>query len=428
MAIEGLSRQAIRREVGKNLMGGEFVVSATTTAGGDASSVVDNNLFGGADRYNGWWILPASGETNAGEIRRVDDMAVDTPATGDRDLTIRPVFGANVPSGMDYELWRPEYPPARINEYINQAINKIIGRFYVREESQALHADGRTQRFDLPTEFQMVDRVEYRESVTGAVIHQCDRTFDETTDADFTQANDSQDQKLGQSLKFTVAAAAGAGDFITDSIGSLDLSRYTHLEGWVKSTVALSAADYQIRLDNGVVQGNSTDLEILDVPAATAGVWTYFRMALANPQSDIAIVSIGIEMNVDKGAHVVWFDDLKAVDIHSANWVKLPKQTWRLDEEADDLILSDAGRWAAGYHLLKLSGGSHPAQLTADSGVSTVPESFIIAYATYLALMGGSRASDNDPDGRRTMARDWLAISEREAGKFSPLIDARKAA
>jgi hypothetical protein len=157
-------------------------------------------------------------------------------------------------------------------------------------------------------------------------------------------------------------------------------------------------------------------------------VWYYFRVALANPQSDSAITSIGIEMNVDVGAHVVWFDDIKAVNIHTANWVTLPKQTWWVDEEADDLVLSDAGRTAAGYHLLKISGGSHPAQLTTDAAVATVPESYLTAYATYLMLLGGSRASDEDVDGRRTLAQNWLTIAEREAGKFPMLQNARKVA
>ena len=423
--VEGLTRQAIRRLIGFALMGGDFVVSATTTAGGDTSSVIDRSLYGGADNYNNWWILPATGETNAGEIRRVDDTVIDSPTAGDRDLTIRPVFGATVPSGMDYELWRPEYPPARANDAINQAINSVMGRFYVREESLALHADGRTIRFDLPSEFAMVDRVEYRDQVQGLVLHQCDRSFDETTDADFTQTTDSQDRKLGSSLKLAVAAAAAAGDFVTDNIGSSDLSQYTHLEGWIKSSVALSAADYVIRLDNGVVQGDATDLEILSVPAATAGIWTYWRVALVNPQSDTAIVSIGIEMNVDKGAHTVWFDDIKVVDNNTGVWVKLPKQVWRIDRETDDLVLSAEGRAAAGYHLLKVSGGSNPAQLTADSGVATVPESYLVAKAVALMLRGGSRASEDDADGRRSLARDWDLEAMLERGKFPPLVDAR---
>lgn len=427
--VEGLTRLDIRQRILRRLAGSRAVISTTSTAGGDATSLVDNTLFGGADNFNGWWVfVPDStgSVTNGEEVSRVDDTQIDTPASGDRDLTLRPALTSSIGLGMPYELWPTDYDPTLANDYINEAITAAVGRYYKREESVALFADGSTLRFDIPSEFNMIDRIMYRSSVAQQIVHHFESTFDETTDANFTQALDSEDKKLGQSLKITVAAGASLGDFITDSISSLDLSKYDYLEGWIKSSVALDAADYVIHLDDGTVQADGSDLESLNVPAVSADTWTYFRILLANPESDTAIISVGIEMNVDKGAHTVWFDDLKVVINDSAVWSPLPRQTWSIDREANDLVLTDPGKYAAGYSLLKILGGSNPAQMTADTDTATVPESYLINYATGLMLMSGSDASDNDPHGRRSLGRDFLGIAEREAGKFPVLQGARE--
>jgi hypothetical protein len=418
MPIEGLTRQAVRQRVGYNLMGSDFIVSATTTAGGDTDSLIDNTLFGGTDRYVGSYIIVMSGETNAGEISRVSDMAIDTPATGDRDLTLRPALTSNIPSGMDYELWK--YAPGVVNEFINDAITSVHGDFYKEEESVALHGDGTTTRFDLPSEFDMVNKVERRASVYGETIHECDATFDETTDSDFTQTVDTEEHKTGNSLKLAVAVGAGAGDFITDSISSIDLSSYTHLEGWIKSSVALDANDYVIHLDSGVVQADGTDLESLNVPAVSVDTWTYFRITLAGPEDDTAIVSIGIEMNVDKGAHTVYLDRIQAVNNNSAVWVPVHKNLWRTDREAQDLILTAAARDRIGYALMKLTGGSNPAQMTTDATTATVPESYLIPKAT--ALMYWTM------EGMEARASFWEGMAAREKSKFPPLVNVRKIA
>jgi hypothetical protein len=420
MPVEGLTRKAIRQEVARNLMGSRFIVS-TATVEVDAASLVDNvRLWGSDDAHNYKWVRATSG-TNDGETRRVTDYTKGTEgtnSTGNHDATFATAFSNTIPSGMGYEMWEAEYHPEDADTAINRAINQVLGRFYKPEESIALHADGKQTRFDIPSEFNMISRLEYRSSYASTLVHNCDSTFDETTDASWTQALDSEDQKQGQALKITVADAASAGDVITDSIGSTDLSDYTHLEGWLKSSVALTAADYKIHLDSATVQGDGTDLESLDMPAATADVWTYFRVALVNPETDTAIISIGIEMDQDKGAHTVWFDDIRATHNNRSVWTRLPHHLWHIDQEADDIILTGSGKTTMGYALMKIVGGSHPAQMTADTDVATVPESYLIAQATYLMLTQGSRASGDDPEGRRSQAREWGGIAQLERGKF----------
>jgi hypothetical protein len=43
-------------------------------------------------------------------------------------------------------------------------------------------------------------------------------------------------------------------------------------------------------------------------------------------------------------------------------------------------------------------------------------------------LMSGSRATNDDPLGRRSLARGWFQVAEREKGKFPSLVNGRKAA
>jgi len=188
-----------------------------------------------------------------------------------------------------------------------------------------------------------------------------------------------------------VAAAGAAGDFVTDSITSVNLRDMTHLEGWIKSTIVLAAADWVVRLDNGVVQGNATDLEILSVPAAaTALLWTPFSVALATPHLDNAIVSVGLEMNVDGGAQVTWFDDLRATNQNTAVWTKLHRSGWSLDQEAGTLVLAEGARDQMGYALLKLKGGGAPVLLAADATVSELSAWWLICRATELAFQGAT--------------------------------------
>src|SRR3990167_8886952 len=388
MSVVGRTRQQLATSVGRNLAGQRFI-ALTATSTGTTTTFVDAALQGGNDSYNGWWIKFTGPTNNNGTIKRVSDH---TGSSG----TITWVGAITATATSDTaELWPPDFPPDSINEYINQAIIEATGRYYDPEESVALHSWYKQTRYDIPTEFAMLERVMYRSGEHYKLVHDCNRTFDETTDADFTQVMDDEDYRQANgSLRFAVVAAASAGDFVTDSITSVDLSGMTHLEFWVKSTVALTAADFVIRLDSGVVAGDATDLEILSVPAVSADVWTFCRVALASPRLDTAIVSIGIEYNVDIGAVTVWFDDFRAVNNDTGRWYEWPQRLWHIDSEARDLIIDHPG--SLGYHLLKLIGGDKPALPTSESAATEVPDDFIIASATLKGILAAPDAPINN--------------------------------
>jgi len=402
MVTQGRTRRQIRQAIGYNL-GGIYV--STTTSVVDDSSLIDTSLRGGDDSHNGKWVVASAntGSITAGSISRVNDYTQSS-----NDCTVAPAFSGSIPSGMEYELWDSAYEPQRIHALIDAAIMDATGRVYTDIENLDVFTDGRTSRYDIPADLDMINRIEYRNTVTSKRIHECNATFDERTDGDFTQSLDTQDRKQGsQSLKMVIAAGASAGDFVTDSITSTDLSRYDYVELWVKSTVATSAGNLKLLLDNSA--SCASPLETLSIPALSADTWTYCRVALANPETDTAIISIGFEYDSDLGACTVWIDDIKAVVNSSAVWERLPHNVWSVDRASRDLVLTSDGRSIAGYRLLKLSGGAKPGLLTAETTTSDVDDWYVIARATALAIQG---TPGQDPGENRRRATQWFAIAE----------------
>lgn len=384
--LQGLTLSQMEDQVARNLMGIQFV-SSTTTGLGSFTTLVDTGLSGGLDSRIGSWIIFTSGLNDGLEREASDHDGVLT-------VTFKPGLSNSVLIGTTYKMFDREgkYKSSLIRNAINDAVTYAAGRWYKPEESVALHADGVQSRFDIPSEFDGIRKVEYRRSHRDQEIHSCDTTFATVTDADFTQSVDGEDKKRGGgSLKLVIAGTVSDGDVVAAEITALDLSKYTHLEGWCKATTALAAADFVVQLREGA----GTTRETLSVPAVAADTWTFFRVALGNPELDTAIDRIYLEYNANSGGNTVWFDDIRAVDDNSGNWVLLNDGTWLIDHEARDLILKPSALAAVGYALLKITGGSIPTTMAAGTTTATVPEEFLIARATadLLFQTGDERAA-----------------------------------
>ena len=410
--VQGRTREQIRVSVGYNLQA-LYVSSTTSTV--DRTSVIDATLRGGDDAHNGKWVVQTSG-TNDEEIRQVSDYTQSST-----DMTVAPSFTNSVASGVTYELWDERFNPARINDFIDQAIIEVTGRVYDPETDASLHTDGNTTTYSIPSQFAMINKIEQRKTVTSTKIHDCESDFDEvTTPTGISTALDTQDRKQGnQSLKVTYVAGASAGAVITDSITSKDLSKYTHVEFWIKInlTAGTSSGNLKLLLDN--TADCVSPVETLAVPALTADTWKYCRVALANPESDTAIISVGLEYDSDLGACNVWLDDIKAVVDASGTWEKMHSHLWSIDKNNRKLVFSQDGRSAARYNLLRLTGGDQPAIMTADSSTCEIDEGYVIARATALALSASWGLPD--PGEARRMAQFWMALSEAAKARMPML-------
>ena len=423
MPVVGKSRKQLETAVGYNV--GAVVEGTTTTAGGDTSSVIDRSLRGslGSDGHNGKWLVFTSG-SSSGEIVRVTNTALDTPVIGDVDLTVAPVASATVASGVTYELWDADIPPARIRNFLNTAVMSVVKQYYDPVESVALHGDQSDYRFDIPSGIEILNKIEYRSSIVTTNIHTCEVVFDETTDVDFTQVVDTEDKKQGNSsLKVTVAATGAAGDKITDSFAALNLSKYDIVEFWAKCSIATTSGQLNLLLDD--TAACASPLETLVVPALVADTWTYVRVTISNPESDTALISVGLEYTSDIGACTIWIDHIRAVENSTAQWTRLPTHHWKIDKEARDLILTQEGRARVGYSLIKLVGGDIPTLLTADTTTNEVPDEYIIFKTTALALMAIGGGQGTDPDANRLRARDWETLAQDARRSFPLIINGR---
>lgn len=145
------------------------------------------------------------------------------------------------------------------------------------------------------------------------VIDDCEDAWDEDVPANFTVSLDTTDKIVGtSSVKVDIAADAAAGTILCEVVApGTALPKFTHLEFWIKSSVATAAGDLQILLDD--TAKCVSPLETLNVPALVADKWTHVRVALLTPQLDNAIISLGLKYTVDIGACTIHLDDFRAV-------------------------------------------------------------------------------------------------------------------
>jgi hypothetical protein len=428
-SIQGRTRGQLRQHVGYAI-GGVYVSAATAQGSSDNNSLLDNTLvLGGADTQIGKWIRFTSG-SNDTLTRRVTDSSISSNVT---TLTFMPAVGTRTAS-ESYELWDMAYSPDVVDDFLNQAIMSATGKVYDPIENPdlssyphvALHGDGKQARFDIPSGISMISKIEYRHKVSSTRIHAAAGTFDETTDGDFTQSLDTKDRKQGtQSLKLVIATGASAGDFVTDSITSKDLSGYDTVEMWAKSTVATSSGNLKLHLDNGTVAADGTDRESLDIPALSANTWTFVRMRLANPETDTAIISVGLEYDSDIGAVTVWVDDIVAVANDTAEWTTVDRRYWKIDKEARDLVFLRDGQCVIGDSLIKITGGDKPALMTSDSDSTEIPDEYIVAQSITTALLAASGGPATDPDAKRQLSAYWAQQAERSKRGFPMLVNVR---
>ena len=416
-AIQGRTLKQLRQAVGFNL---GALHTGTAYDAGSNTTLISLTFVGGDDSYNGKWIAVAdASNSDSTEFRIISDYTASAYRA-----TLQQQLSFATAAGDSYEVWDEPYKPENINEFINQAIVDSTGLVYDPIENISLHGDGKQTRYDIPSGISQISKIEYRNKISYTRLHDCGTTFDEKTDSDFTQSLDTKDKKQGtQALKMVIASGASAGDFVTDSITSKNISGYDYIEMWVKSTVATSAGNLKLLLDDSA--SCASPLETLSIPALSADTWTFVRMQLSTPELDTAIISVGLEYDSDLGACTVWIDDITAVKNDTAEWSTLDRRLWKIDKEARDLILLRDGQDAIGYALIKIVGGDKPALLSAETDTTEIPEAYIIAFATARALLANSGGASTDPDSRRQLAAYWDGETNRAKASFPMLTNVR---
>ena len=416
-AIQGRTLKQLRQAVGFNL---GAIHTGTAYDAGSNTTLISLTFVGGDDCYNGKWVAIAdASDSDNTEFRIISDYTASAYRA-----TLQQQLSFATAAGDSYEVWDEPYKPENINEFINQAIVDSTGLVYDPIENISLHGDGKQTRYDIPSGISQISKIEYRNKISYTRLHDCGTTFDEKTDGDFTQSLDTKDKKQGtQALKMVIASGASAGDFVTDSITSKNISGYDYIEMWVKSTVATSAGNLKLLLDDSA--SCASPLETLSIPALTADTWTFVRMQMSTPELDTAIISIGLEYDSDLGACTVWIDDISAVKNDTAEWSTLDRRLWKIDKEARDLILLRDGQDAIGYSLIKIVGGDKPATLSSETDTTEIPERYVVAFATMRALLANSGGPSTDPDSKRQLASYWDDETNKARASFPMLTNVR---
>ena len=382
--IVGQTREELRKSIGHNL--GAIRVG-TMTGSGSTSTGVDAEMPNADDHENGNHIVFTSG-TNDGAIR-IQTSYVGSSTT----FTTRgDVLAASTADGDTYESWDEDMPPARVHDMIDRAVRTITRKGAPPSTDISLHTYRDRRNYEFPTAFVGLQHLNYRSSYTWTSIHNCNTVFDELVDTDVTASADGEDYASGNSAnKFVLAAGLGATDIIaSDNISSLDLSGYDTVEFWIKSTVALTAGQLHLRLSASASAAATT--EELAIPATSAGTWTRHQVALANPHSDTAIISVGLIHTSDIGAATVWLDEVRAFVEDSSIWSRVSRANYTRDKDRRELVLNGAAYSQTRYSLLKMEGYKKPTALTADSSTCDVePEYLIMRTTAWLMRARGNR-------------------------------------
>ena len=382
--IVGQTREELRKSIGHNL--GAIRVG-TMTGSGSTSTGVDAEMPNADDHENGNHIVFTSG-TNDGSIR-IQTSYVGSSTT----FTTRgDVLAASTADGDTYESWDEDMPPARVHDMIDRAVRTITRKGAPPSTDISLHTYRDRRNYEFPTAFVGLQHLNYRSSYTWTSIHNCNTVFDELVDTDVTASADGEDYASGNSAnKFVLAAGLGATDIIaSDNISSLDLSGYDTVEFWIKSTVALTAGQLRLRLSASASAAATT--EELAIPATSAGTWTRHQVALANPQSDTAIISVGLIHTSDIGAATVWLDEVRAFVEDSSIWSRVSRANYTRDKDRRELVLNGTAYNQTRYSLLKMEGYKKPTALTADSSTCDVePEYLIMRTTAWLMRARGNR-------------------------------------
>jgi len=386
------SREELRVSIGEEYGGLEL---HTATGTGSTSTFVDSELDNTDDYINGRYWRSTSG-TNDGVTRFVDDY-VGTTTTG----TVRgDALAAAVEDGDTYELWDTDIDPRAVDRTINRAVQSIPRKGAPPLRDISLHTSSAINTYAIPSTTAGISQIQVRLNHKYKVIHNVDSLWTEQgTVGSVTSTLETEDRREGSgSNKHVLAAGLAAGTIIaSEAISSTDLSRFTHVEFWMKSTVATTAGDLQLLLDD--TAACASPLETIDVPALTANTWELVRVALANPGSDTAIISVGLKHTNDIGAATVHIDSIRVTQNDTGDWVSIHRNAWSVDKDARTFSI-DYNNAPSGstYALVKILGVKKPTELNADATECDIEPEYIVfrSIAILLRSRGDRRGGNRD--------------------------------
>ena len=214
------------------------------------------------------------------------------------------------------------------NEAIIQNIEEILSRAHRRvldepHSYQGLKTFGGPVELEVhPDNFGDILRSVIWDPATGwaarsvVVLDDCETNW--VSHVECISELDTGDYKTGsKSVKISVPDDVAAGTQIaTRDFGAVDMSDDDEVIIWIKSSVNTNAGDLKFLLDEDAAC--ATPVEAIAIDALTAGVWKECTLTIAGGATEDAVISIGIEMDVDLGEFYMKIDDVRRVDTAGA--------------------------------------------------------------------------------------------------------------
>jgi len=383
--------------------------STATSNASDTASLLDSLELGegGTNEFQGWRGKMISG--TAGNIG--DKFRVSSSISG--DATITPAVTGAIQADDGYILLEPGNTFDRLESMVNDAIRGVMGICCKKKEAHTAFTESDKYQYDCLSGYVGVSKVEYvSEIATEVEIDDCDSAW--TAGANVTATADSSVKQEGSySAKLVVAAGAGATAVLAyNTFSAKDLSGCTEIEVSIYPTVALTAGQWQIRLDD--TAGGGSAVESLDIPASSANVWTRHTITLANPLSDTAVVRVELYQVSDVGACTAYLDYILAVKATSRVYKEIPSIHWDVIREGTTNYIKltpDALSLAGENTLLRVTGYQKPTELSDDSTDADVDPDYIIKRVAADIMASDMKIRNMDIKDRA----DKFTIFERQA-------------
>jgi hypothetical protein len=423
MVFQEQNRKEIRTFILRALGG----IVGTATGGGDTASLIDTyglgnksdtdldgsmvfmDLVAGVAATDKTWISTFTGGTTA-------------------DATLSPVVSGVVAAGDTYEVYPRPYTYEDVNDAINRAIIAASAKMLVPRVTDSNFTIANRYEYDwlvpyaFGSDFKALYKAEYvYNSGVKYQLHSCDGVWDESVDSDVTASVDSTNQMEGSGcLKLVIAAGAAADDILaTDNITSIDINDCNQIEIWIHSTVALDAGDLHLLLDD--TASCASPLETLDIPATAANTPTRHVISLADPSSDVDIISVGIELEVDKGAMTLRVDDIVASLSDSKEYKDLSPEQWFIAKgDTPKFALTAAGKTVVGdNNQVRLSGYASPDYFSDDTTDCEIDPDFVIEWALAYLMLFHAKAPSLNIDNRQKLGELHLASANSKLQSMS---------
>jgi hypothetical protein len=414
VAIQSLTRGSIRRSVGKNL---GIVTDGVATSNGLATTLIDTiNLVGGDDEFNGREVMiyDATGSIADGSEAVVSDFTGST-----NTATVNAAFdGADITTALDkYEMWKTPWRIADINDAINQAINDVTSRALKIKEIHTPFTEASKYLYDVLSGFTHISKVEY--VYNKGAYHLLDNCEDAWTGGTGTTITaDTAFKKVGNASSKNVVVGVGVTTILCyKAISSTDISDCDKVEFWMYSSIALTAGQLQIKLDDTAAIASA--LEAIDIPAMDAATWYKHSLSLANPHLDTAIISIGIYQVANVADFTFYIDEVDVSMSTSKVYKELSGEYWNIAKGTTPYLqLTTQGLNVIGENTqLRLTGLQIISRMDADATVSDIDPAWLIARVTGRLLISHAKSPYLDIEDRAGLAKYWLGeAAGRETG------------